>query len=101
MQHGLVQEGLAQRFVGVGQQRDQQAEFGSGKASGVAVVDNVLAVVVQHHLPHVGTQRRTTIECHATQQGIYPCVQLCQAEGLGQVVVCTTGEAADAILLGP
>ncbi|MNN40054.1 hypothetical protein D3C81_1541140 [compost metagenome] len=81
-------------------QRHQQAEFGCGEASGIAVVDNVLAVVVQHHFADIGTQRRAAIKCHAPQQGIDPCVQRRQAEGLGQVVVGTTGKATDAVLLG-
>lgn len=71
MQHGLVQERFAQGFIGVRPQRDQQAEFGSGEASGVAVVDNVLAVVVQQHFADIGTQHHAAIECHAPQQGIH------------------------------
>ncbi len=84
VQHGLVQEGFAQGFAGMRPQRHQQAEFGCGEASGIAVVDNVLAVVVQHHFADIGTQRRAAIKCHAPQQGIDPCVQLRQAEGLGR-----------------
>ncbi len=64
-------------------------------------MDNVLAVVIEHHLADVGTQHHTAIERHTPQQCIDSGVQLGQAEGLGQVIVRAPGKATDAILLGP
>ncbi|MNE56383.1 hypothetical protein D3C80_1512870 [compost metagenome] len=62
---------------------------------------DVLKALVKDHLAGFGLLGGSAVEGHTPQQCIDPCVQLRQAEGLGQVIVRAAGETTDAILLGP
>ncbi|MOA25445.1 hypothetical protein D3C78_1461700 [compost metagenome] len=101
VQHVLVEEGLALRLAGAGEEGFQQAVFGGGQAGAVAVQADVAAFGVETQA--AGTVRKplvAALQRHPAKDRIDAHAQLGEAERLGQVVVGALGEAGDAVLLG-